>query len=127
MKPQTQKKLDDIFSKYVRLKHRTDSGMIMCFVCGKFHSYSHTVLGHFRKRRHLATRYNEDNCHPLCFNCNQEDEESTANYDFAMLNAYSLEKLTEIIDLSNSEVHISESEALTLIEEYKDKIKGLDK
>ena len=67
------KKLDAVFSQYIRLKGADDLGNVSCFTCGKVtHWYGDGMqCGHFMSRKHYSTRWNENgNCMPQCVSCN---------------------------------------------------------
>lgn len=64
------KELDSIFSKYVRLVHADNDGIVSCFTCGKLFYWKKIQNGHFVSRQYLATRWSEDNCRPQCVGCN---------------------------------------------------------
>ena len=63
------KKLDTVFSKYVRALYSTD-GMVECYTCNCTKPIPEMHCGHFMSRRHYATRWEVDNCRPQCVSCN---------------------------------------------------------
>lgn len=63
------KKLDAVFSKYIRNKHAIN-GVVTCYTCGKVGEVKTMQCGHFVSRQYLATRWNKDNCRPQCVGCN---------------------------------------------------------
>tara|TARA_R100001460_G_scaffold26850_2_gene54396 strand:- start:2793 stop:3206 length:414 start_codon:yes stop_codon:yes gene_type:complete len=63
------KKLDTVFSQYIRLKNSVD-GYATCFTCGKKDHWKKLQNGHFQSRKHYATRWNEQNCQVQCAGCN---------------------------------------------------------
>lgn len=66
---QLKKKLDKIFSQYVRHKY-AKRGYVSCYTCDKVYMISEMQNGHFVSRANLATRYDERNCRPQCIGCN---------------------------------------------------------
>jgi hypothetical protein len=73
MKPKIsklKKNLDAIFSKYIRLKDADQNGYNYCYTCNKFDHYKSLQNGHFISRKHLATRFDVENCKPQCPKCN---------------------------------------------------------
>tara|TARA_R110002012_G_scaffold68530_1_gene178115 strand:+ start:346 stop:759 length:414 start_codon:yes stop_codon:yes gene_type:complete len=66
------KELDKYFSLYIRLREATDTGLCQCFTCGKVAHYKTGGMqcGHFQSRKHLSTRWNEQNCQVQCVGCN---------------------------------------------------------
>ena len=63
------KKLDAVFSQYIRLKDSVD-GYATCFTCGKKDHWKKLQNGHFQSRKHYATRWDEQNCQVQCAGCN---------------------------------------------------------
>jgi hypothetical protein len=63
------KKLDTIFSQYIRQKNSID-GIATCFTCGKKDHWKKLQNGHFQSRRHYSTRWDEINCQVQCAGCN---------------------------------------------------------
>lgn len=56
------KKLDKIFSFYIRLRDVDSSGYGQCCTSGQRLHYKDGHCGHFMSRRHLSTRWDEKNC-----------------------------------------------------------------
>jgi len=64
------KKLDAIFSKYVRLKDADFKGNCICVTCGRSYYWKEIQAGHFISRKHYSTRWDERNVKPQCYSCN---------------------------------------------------------
>lgn len=64
------KKLDTVFSLYIRLRYADNRGMAKCFTCGKVDHWKKLQAGHFQSRRHYSTRWNEENVQVQCQSCN---------------------------------------------------------
>ena len=63
------KKLDTIFSQYIRQKNSLNE-IANCFTCGKSDHWKKLQNGHFQSRRHYSTRWDEINCQVQCAGCN---------------------------------------------------------
>ena len=63
------KKLDTIFSKFIRLRFAKEE-MCTCVTCGKTDHYKKMQAGHFISRRHYSTRWEEANVQVQCYACN---------------------------------------------------------
>ena len=64
------KRLDTIFSIYIRLKD-SDNEMVECYTCGKISHYQKGMqCGHFQSRKSYSTRWDVDNCKVQCYGCN---------------------------------------------------------
>lgn len=64
------KKLDTIFSIYIRLKYADEDLNVQCFTCDRIYPYKKMQNAHFWGRTHLSTRWDEENCYPGCYGCN---------------------------------------------------------
>ena len=66
------KKLDKVFSEYVRKKHANKLGYVKCYTCDKKAYWKGEGMqnGHFISRSSRALRWDEDNCRPQCYACN---------------------------------------------------------
>ena len=67
------KKLDRVFSEYIRLRDSKPYGYkyFRCISCGQIKPYEQMDCGHFIGRMHMATRFDEENCHGECRMCNR--------------------------------------------------------
>ena len=65
------RKLDEVFSMYIRLRDSQAFGhrAFRCISCGQVKPFDQMDCGHFVGRTHMATRFDEDNCHGECRNC----------------------------------------------------------
>ena len=63
------KKLDTIFSKYIRQRDAKKE-IATCFTCGKKAHWKKLQNGHFQSRRFYSTRWDEMNCQVQCAGCN---------------------------------------------------------
>jgi len=63
------KKLDTVFSLYIRLRYAKNE-IAECYTCGKKDHYKKLQCGHFMSRKHYATRWDEENCQVQCYSCN---------------------------------------------------------
>ena len=70
MKKAIKNKLDKVFSLYIRLKDANVDGFTSCVTCGKYAHFKELQCGHFQSRRHMSTRWDEDNCNVQCSGCN---------------------------------------------------------
>ncbi len=64
-------RLDTVFSKYIRLRDTMPGGVFRCISCGKIKPVAQADAGHYHSRRHMGTRFSEDNVHAECRFCNR--------------------------------------------------------
>ena len=121
------KKLDNIFSQYIRLREADNSGFTTCFTCGKKDHWKKLQNGHFQSRRHYATRWDERNCQVQCSGCNvfkYGEQFLFAKYlderFYAGLSDELYFKSKQIVKFSNLDIEL-------LITKYKDIVKDLNK
>lgn len=81
------KKLDAVFSKYIRRKYADSRGMVECFTCRQKKKVEAMHAGHFMSRAAYSTRWLHDeengltNVQPQCPKCNLFDQNQ--NYVFS--------------------------------------------
>ena len=63
------KKLDTIFSQYIRRRYAIDN-IATCVTCGKKDHWKNLQAGHFMSRKHYATRWDPQNVEVQCSACN---------------------------------------------------------
>ena len=64
------KKLDALFSQYIRRKYADKEGQVKCYTCSFKKLWKELQNGHWIPRNNLATRFSEENCRPQCVACN---------------------------------------------------------
>lgn len=58
------------FSRYIRLRDSDGNGCARCCTCGAYKPVKRMDCGHYIKRQHMATRFDERNCACQCKKCN---------------------------------------------------------
>ena len=64
------KKLDVLFSQYIRRRNADHLGRVKCFTCGVEKHWKEQQAGHFQSRSHHSTRWDEVNVQVQCPKCN---------------------------------------------------------
>ena len=65
------KKLDKVFSTWIRSKDADHDGSVDCYTCGVTKNWKYEIdAGHFMGRGKYATRWNPQNVKPQCKKCN---------------------------------------------------------
>jgi len=115
-------RLDKIFSLFIRLRDSDEFGYGNCVTCNKKVYYKEAHCGHFMSRRHLSTRWDEDNCALQCVACNLFNQ--GRQYEFSL---YLGQKRAEhLLNKSRQTVKFTKSDYLELINKYKLKVKQLE-
>ena len=115
------KRLDNIFSQYIRLRNANAQGISECYTCGKQDHWKSLQAGHFMSRKHYATRWDEDNVEVQCMGCN------VYRYGEQYLFAKHLgeDKADRLLIKSRQIQKFTDIELLELIEYYKHKVDNL--
>jgi hypothetical protein len=64
------KKLDAVFSEYIRRRYADENGLAQCVTCNKKDHWKKLQAGHFISRTHYSTRWDETNVQVQCARCN---------------------------------------------------------
>ena len=64
------KKLDKVFSQYIRTRNVDESGYSNCFTCNSLKHWKEVDAGHFMSRGKFATRWAPKNVQFQCKRCN---------------------------------------------------------
>lgn len=121
------KKLDALFSRYIRLKYADDEGLVMCVSCGAEKPIKEMQCGHFVSRSYLAGRFNEENCRPQCAGCNVFKQGNYKEYTLALIDEIGRKKVDELLALKNETRNISKKEYDEMIEHYEAEVKRMQK
>ena len=79
-KPDLIKKLDRVFSRYIRLRDAMPNGMCRCISCGRIKPLKEIDAGHFHSRRFMSTRFDPMNVNGECRFCNSYDSDHLLGY-----------------------------------------------
>lgn len=124
------KKLDSIFSQYIRLKDaewRDGELQAMCVTSGEWKPWKQQQNGHFYSRGRYPTRWDEMNCHVQSYRSNVLFKGDYINYTRYMIDRYGREAVDELERKSLSGTKIPTPVLREMIEEYKIKVKELQK
>ncbi len=124
---QLQRKLDRIFSEYIRLRDSDEKGYCRCITCGTPHPWKEMDCGHYCGRRHLATRYHEMNCHAQCKHCNGFMEGQHFIYRRKLVEMYGEAAVQRIENIAMTPGGDNSISLEVKIEEYSRKLKALKK
>lgn len=115
------KKLDTVFSQYIRLSNADNDKNCVCITCSKVFFWKEIQAGHFMSRKHYSTRWSEENVKPQCCGCNV--------FKYGEQYKYSIflgKRLAEELYLKSKEiVKYSNVDIIEMIETYSKKLKKL--
>lgn len=118
------KRLDEVFSRYIRLRD-THSGTGQCITCGASIRFETCDAGHYISRRHMATRWNEENVHAQCVECNRYRYGNLQRYRRSLVLMYGAELVAELERRKNLAVHVDGMMLDKLIKYFQQKTKLL--
>ncbi len=119
------KKLDTQFSLFIRLRDSDIYGYGNCITCGKRNYWKRMDNGHYMKRQHLQTRFDEQNCNLQCKGCNNFEQGANEKYKVAIDKKYG-EGISDKLEMKKlMRGSISTSDVLVLEKLYKNKVKEL--
>ena len=119
------KELDKIFSVYIRLRDANEYGMVQCFTCGIVRGYKDGMQnGHFQSRKHLATRFDEENCQVQCIKCNMFSQGEQFKFGLNLDVKYGEGTAEELEFLARNTLKISRVEYEEKISYYKTLVKN---
>lgn len=113
------KEADRVFSIVVRQRYANHEGYVKCATCPISYHWTEITCGHFRKRRHMKTRYNIKNAAPQCSFCNGKD----LDVKYFLIDKFSSEEIEEVEFLSHQNANFNEAELREIIREYSKQIR----
>ena len=116
------KKLDSVFSLFVRKSNADHKGFCECVTCGRKYHYKKIQAGHFMSRKHYSTRFDEDNVKPQCYGCNVMSQGRQYEYSIYLGKELSDELLRKSREITKFTIGDIE----TMIDHYQQKLKKLD-
>ena len=123
------KRLDTVFSEYIRLRNADNNGNVTCFTCGKVDYWKGKGMqcGHFQSRKHYSTRWDETNCQVQCSACNVFRYGEQYKFALNLDKEFGIGTAEELLIKANEVVKISTKELESLITYYKNQIELLNK
>tara|TARA_R110002073_G_scaffold292420_1_gene457710 strand:+ start:195 stop:584 length:390 start_codon:yes stop_codon:yes gene_type:complete len=115
------KKLDILFSQYVRLSNADSRGMCTCVTCNNQYHWKNIQAGHFMSRKHYSTRWDIRNVKPQCVGCNMFKSGEQYKYSIFL----GTELANELYLQSNEIVKFTNNEIEEMIDRYSRELKKL--
>lgn len=109
------KELDRVFSIVIRKMYADEHGFVNCATCqAPRRHWTELTCGHYRKRRHMKTRWMIKNAGPQCSECNVADKDMSYFIDAKF--GYGTAK--QIESMSHETANFSPEHIKELITEY---------
>tara|TARA_R100001369_G_scaffold23515_1_gene43217 strand:+ start:2218 stop:2607 length:390 start_codon:yes stop_codon:yes gene_type:complete len=112
------KRLDTVFSLYIRLKDSEDE-MVKCFTCNKVSHYKKNMqCGHFQSRKSYSTRWDVTNCAVQCYGCNVMQQGRQYEFALNLIQKYGKQIVDDLIIKSKQIVKYSNDDLESMIIYY---------
>lgn len=129
-KSQLIKKLDKIFSKYIRLRDALittgTKTHALCITCKRRFPIKDMHAGHWRKRGRHATRYDEGNVHAQCTSCNTYRDGMEEEHRRAIIERHGEGADDRLYELSNTVKKYTVGELRELVEYHEEEYKFVE-
>jgi len=120
------KKLDKVFSEFIRKRNADDLGFITCFTCGVKRHWKEQQAGHFQSRSHHSTRWDEVNVQVQCVKCNMYRQGEQYKFGLYLDERFGKGTAKDLENRAKTIVKLNRVDYEEAIERYKQKIKELD-
>jgi len=114
-----EKKLDRVFSEYIRLRDADKGGTVQCVTCKKLMFWKDSHAGHFVKRQHRSLRWNELNAHPQCVACNTYQGGRQDDYAAYIIKRYGVNAFNKLVEMKYQIAKFSRADLMEMIERFK--------
>lgn len=121
------KRLDNIFSKFIRLRDSDENGYCLCVTCDRTLHWKCMHAGHFISRRVLSVRFDERNVHAQCPKCNLYGAGEQYKHSVQVVKRHGLGIDHELSSSPKEGAKITKSEYEEMIKHYKLMAKDLAK
>lgn len=120
------KKLDWVFSEYIRLRDSDNKGIVTCPLCWKKMHRKDAQNMHFISRWVLKYRFDENNCYAWCMRCNVILHWNYIEYTLFMIKKFWKETV-EAMKNDKQPYNIPTPRLMEMIQEYTSKADYLSK
>ena len=120
------KKLDVLFSQYIRRRNADHLGRVKCFTCGVEKHWKEQQAGHFQSRSHHSTRWDEVNVQVQCVKCNMFRQGEQYKFGLYLDDRFGDGTAEELENRAKTIVKLNRIDYEEAIERYKQKINELD-
>ena len=119
------KKLDKVFSDYIRLRDADNNGIVRCPLCGTRMHWKEADCMHWQSRKNQSVRWDEKNCVAGCVKCNRFLDGNLDKFEEYLVMKYGRQVVTEIYGRAHSTAKFMNWEIEAMITNYKNRITGL--
>ena len=126
-KPALVKKLDKVFSEFIRLRDTKEWGFKYgrCISCGRILPWSKLQCGHYYSRTKMNTRFDEENCNAECISCNIFSADHLIGYRKNLIKKIGEKEVAKLDIRAHQTKNYSLFELQLLITHYEEEVKKL--
>lgn len=123
-----EKKLDKVFSIYIRRRHADAGGTVQCVTCQKRMHWEKdgAQAGHFIKRQHRSTRWRPTNCHVQCTSCNTYRGGMQDEYAKFIVHTYGLAEFDDLMESKHKVVKFTREAMEGMLAYFTLEIEGME-
>lgn len=120
--------LDRWFKKYIKLCNivctsAQGTHFCKCITCGRLEPWNKIHAGHYQNAGFLATRWDERNVNPQCYQCNSMREGNAGAYTLALVDKYGTSIISELANKSKQPFKACNATIAQLTDYYKNAAK----
>lgn len=119
--------LDLVFSLYIRLRDAMDGGAARCISCGRVLPFSQIQCGHYFTRHNMSVRWDEDNCHAQCIECNCHKSGNIECYTPSLIAKIGQEAYDSLCSRARGERHWRGDELREMVRHYTEEARRLSR
>ena len=120
------KKLDKLFSEYIRRRNADHLGRVKCFTCGVEKHWKEQQAGHFQSRSQHSTRWDEVNVQVQCVKCIMYRQGEQYKFGMYLDQRFGDGTAEDLENRAKTIIKINRVDYEEAIERFKQKIKELD-
>jgi hypothetical protein len=121
------RKLDGIFSEFIRRRDADKNGVCRCCTCGTMKPWKEMHAGHFVGREARNTRWEEQNVHAQCPSCNTFHEGRKPEYALFLMEKYGPDIVFRLVAAGKRARRFRPIELEALILHYQEELVHLSK
>lgn len=120
------RKLDDVFSDFIRIRDSDDQGICKCITCGDLKHWTQMDCGHFVTRDNYGCRWEEENCNAQCPHCNRFKSGLQYEHGLAIDKKYKKPGTANLLVIKGkSPCNFEDFEIETMVKYYRNAVKEL--
>lgn len=113
-----EKKLDRVFSEYIRRRDADEGGTVSCVTCGRLMFWRDSQCGHYIKRQHRSVRWDERNAGAQCPADNLYKSGAMDEFAGYIIKRYGVDTHDDLLKLKHQPTKHSRADLEKMIQEF---------